>query len=362
VAHERAPWPLPHSLAPTSAMIDRAARSIRTRARLQQSSTNSTRRDLRTLRAAHRAGRSWSNFLLAYQNRDDRRIAEAVSATGCIARHRAGARTARRLPETRRNRVARASGWSRRTGTICAPSVRISGAGSRRCARLDIDLHVVHLGPREDGRHPNDFAARAPHFPPVWPGSWTASSRRRARSTSTWRSFRNLAWIQRLFAAAAAGRGASRSGWPGGTRSRRDCRSVSHYLSCGEMEPAGATAVLSGIAVRLLPGIGTRFELPASVRSTCAAAPNSGLPAGPLAIVPQSIFKVLPHNDAIYARLLDARGDLRIAFFGADPGEDAARFRRRLRDRRRRPGRGAPAVPARAVARRLSWRRWAPAT
>ena len=52
------------------------------------------------------------------------------------------------------------------------------------------------------------------------------------------------------------------------------------------------------------PALRTRYEL--------------GLPEGRLAVVPQSIFKVLPDNDPIYARLLDGDGTLRLAFFGAD--------------------------------------------
>ncbi len=277
---------------------------------------------------------AWSNFLLAYQNRDDLELQNRFGdwlhrATTVLGRELAP------LPETRRPGRSRV-GLVSANWHLCTVGSYF-GRWIEALSRLDIDLHVVHLGPREDAGT-DDFAARAPHFHRFGPDVDRFVAQTRALDLDL-AIFPELGMIQRLFAAAAAG--VARAQWMAwGHPVTSGLPTVSHYLSCGEMEPAGAQRFYRE-QLRLLPGIGTRYELPA--RPDVRSRAELGLPAGPLAIVPQSIFKVLPHNDAIYSRLLDARGDLRIAFFGADPTEDAARFRQRLRE----------AVGARAAERLL---------
>ncbi|MBK7042415.1 MAG: hypothetical protein IPH50_01045 [Rhodanobacteraceae bacterium] len=131
---------------------------------------------------------------------------------------------------------------------------------------------------------------------------------------------------QRLFAAAASGLG--RQQWTAwGHPVTTGLPRVSHFLTCGDMEPVNAQSAYRETLLPL-PGLGTRFALPAlPVRRSRS---DLGLPEGRLAVVPQSIFKVLPDNDAIYARLLDGDGDLNLVLFGADLTADAARFRARL--------------------------------
>ncbi len=265
---------------------------------------------------------AWSNFLLAYQNRDDL----ALQSRFGDWLHRATTVLGRELapqPETRRPGRPRV-GLVSANWHLCTVGSYF-GRWIEALARLDIDLHVVHLGPREDAGT-DDFAARAPHFHRFGPDVDRFIAQTRALDLDL-AIFPELGMIQRLFAAAAAG--VARAQWMAwGHPVTSGLPTVSHYLSCGEMEPVGAQRFYRE-QLRLLPGIGTRYTLP--VRPDARSRDELGLPSGPLAIVPQSIFKVLPHNDAIYARLLDARGDLRIAFFGADPTEDAARFRQRLR-------------------------------
>jgi predicted O-linked N-acetylglucosamine transferase (SPINDLY family) len=276
----------------------------------------------------------WSNFLLAYHGRDDRRLQSQFGDWMHLATAVLG-RELPRLPERRRNgrtRVGLVSGnWYHCTvGSYFGHWIEV-------LARMDIDLHLVQFGPREDGQT-RTFAARVPHFHLIGPDLEGFIAQVRALDLDL-AIFPELGMDQRLFTAAAAG--LARQQWMAwGHPVTSGLPLVSHYLSCGDMEPANATSAYRE-SLLPLPGLGTRFELPE--RPQHRARSELGMPAGPLAIVPQSIFKVLPHNDAIYARLLDARGDLRIAFFGAGPGEDAARFRRRL----------STAVGARAAERLL---------
>ena len=265
---------------------------------------------------------AWSNFLLAYQNRDD---LELQTRFGDWL-HRAATVLGRELPPLpERRRPGRP-----RIGLVSA-NWHLCTVGSyfgrwiEALSAIDADLHVVHLGPREDAGT-EDFAARAPHFHRFGPDVDRFVAQTRALDLDL-AVFPELGMIQRLFTAAAAG--VARRQWMAwGHPVTSGLPTVSHYLSCAEMEPDGAQDGYRE-TLRLLPGIGTRYALPAKpgVRERAAL----GLPEGPLAIVPQSIFKVLPTNDAVYAQLLDARGDLRIAFFGADPTIDAAQFRARLR-------------------------------
>lgn len=265
---------------------------------------------------------AWSNFLLAYQNRDD---LELQTRFGDWL-HRAATVLGRELPPLPdRRRPGRP-----RIGLVSA-NWHLCTVGSyfgrwiEALSAVDAELHVVHLGPREDAGT-EDFAARAPHFHRFGPDVDRFVAQTRALDLDL-AIFPELGMIQRLFAAAAAG--VARAQWMAwGHPVTSGLPTVSHYLSCAEMEPEHAQRVYRE-SLRLLPGIGTRYALPAKPALRDRAA--LGLPEGPLAIVPQSIFKVLPSNDPIYAHLLDARGDLRIAFFGADPTVDASQFRARLR-------------------------------
>lgn len=264
---------------------------------------------------------AWSNFLLAYHGRDDRELQSRFGdwlylATSILGRDIPRLRE-RRLPGRMRVGLVSAN-WHR--CTVGAYFGRWIDALS--CA--DFDLHVVHLGPRSDA-DTDAFAARAKHFHRLGPEVDRFIADVRAIDLDL-AIFPELGMDQRLFAAAAAG--LARQQWMAwGHPVTSGIPNVSHYLSCGDMEPANASQHYRE-RLLLLPGIGTRYALPP--RPTHRRRSELGLPEGPLAIVPQSIFKVLPGNDAVYARLLDGQGDLRIAFFGAERTADANRFRDRL--------------------------------
>jgi len=103
---------------------------------------------------------------------------------------------------------------------------------------------------------------------------------------------------------------------------------VDVFLTSGVMEPDAAA---NDYTERLLalPGIGTRYRPPALPRDASRA--RFGLPEGvPLFLCPQSLFKIHPDNDALFARVLAAVPEGRlVAFEGRDPTL-TAKFRARV--------------------------------
>ncbi len=79
---------------------------------------------------------------------------------------------------------------------------------------------------------------------------------------------------------------------------------IDWYLTCGAMEPEGAEGHYTERLERL-PGIGTRYARPGAASSKSRA--ELGLPGeGTLYLCPQSLFKVHPDNDALFAEVLAA--------------------------------------------------------
>jgi CRISPR-associated protein Csy1 len=83
---------------------------------------------------------------------------------------------------------------------------------------------------------------------------------------------------------------------------------IDWFISCAEMEPADAQAHYSE-RLALLPGLGTRYSRPRG--ETTGTRADFGIPEDRTAyLVPQSIFKIHPDNDALIAQVLarDPRG------------------------------------------------------
>ncbi|MEO7742702.1 MAG: tetratricopeptide repeat protein [Usitatibacter sp.] len=83
---------------------------------------------------------------------------------------------------------------------------------------------------------------------------------------------------------------------------------VDWFISSGAMEPADAQAHYSE-RLALLPGLGTRYGIP--VASAAETRADFGIPEERTAyLVPQSLFKIHPDNDALIAEVLagDPRG------------------------------------------------------
>ena len=103
---------------------------------------------------------------------------------------------------------------------------------------------------------------------------------------------------------------------------------VDYFLSCDAMEPPGAQAHYSEVLVRL-PGIGTRYARPGPPSAKSRG--ELGLPeTGPLLLCPQSLFKIHPDNDGLFARILATDPAARLVFFRDHDEPLTDHFRRRL--------------------------------
>jgi CRISPR-associated protein Csy1 len=100
------------------------------------------------------------------------------------------------------------------------------------------------------------------------------------------------------------------------------------FLTCGEMEPEGAQAHYTERLVPL-PGIGTRYGRPAAA-STQSRSELGLPPSGHLYLCPQSLFKIHPDNDALFARVLAADPEGRLVFFRDHDEPITGHFRDRL--------------------------------
>ncbi len=77
---------------------------------------------------------------------------------------------------------------------------------------------------------------------------------------------------------------------------------IDWFISCAGMEPEGGEAHYSE-RLATLPGLGTRYGVPAADRS--GTREDFGIPPGATAyLVPQSLFKIHPENDALIAEVL----------------------------------------------------------
>ena len=102
------------------------------------------------------------------------------------------------------------------------------------------------------------------------------------------------------------------SGW--GHPDTTGLPNIDWFVSCEAMEPEGADQHYSE-RLALLPGLGTRYAIPA--RDDRGTRADFGLPDDrTIYLVPQSLFKIHPDNDAIIAEVL-ARDERGIALFFA---------------------------------------------
>jgi CRISPR-associated protein Csy1 len=100
------------------------------------------------------------------------------------------------------------------------------------------------------------------------------------------------------------------------------------FITCEAMEPAQARAHYTEPLVRL-PGIGTRYErlaIPAG-----ATREGFGLPPDRvLLLCPQSLWKIHPDNDALFAELLAANPDALLLLFNGRHPAITEQFMRRI--------------------------------
>ena len=103
---------------------------------------------------------------------------------------------------------------------------------------------------------------------------------------------------------------------------------IDGFLSCAAMEPEGADLHYTEKLLRL-PGIGTRFRrqtLPAPIEREAYSLPRDAT----LLLCPQSLFKIHPDNDALFARVLVANPRAMLVLFAGRHRAVTDQFMRRL--------------------------------
>ncbi len=269
-------------------------------------------------------GASWTNFYLAYQGRNDRELQSRYGDFVCGVL-RAG------VPEFSAPRPAPRRKGRLRVGFLsnfffnCTVG-RYFASWITGLDRDRFETVVFYTNPwvADDTRA---IAAAADRFHHVAGFAPLAIARRVAAEELDVLVFPELGMHAETFALAALRLAPVQvAGWGHPTTS--GLATVDAWLSCGEMEPEGAEDAYRERLVRL-PGIGTRYARPTTSSTKDRAA--LGLPAeGTLYLCPQSLFKIHPDNDELFARVLagDPRG--RLVFFGYRDGPVTQDFRRRL--------------------------------
>ena len=267
----------------------------------------------------------FSNFLLAYQGEDDLVLQRRY---GAIADRlvRTGA------PEWAQTLPARNPAGGRIKVGFASSFFRDGTAGRyfehwiTELPRERFEVFVYHLLPGTDSLAQR-LAARADHFRHcAWWRPSQLAPRIRADTLDVL-VYPELGMSAVTFALAALRLAPLQcAGW--GHPVTTGLATVDVYFSSAVMEPADAAAHYSERLVTL-PGIGTRYG--ASSAPTDATRERFGLPAGlPLLLCPQSLFKIHPDNDALFARVLaESPRAVLVGFEGRDP-RLTAKFRARL--------------------------------
>ena len=251
------------------------------------------------------------NFLLAYQGEDDLALQRAYS--GFLAHLARAARPelcAPRRPSFdggRRLRVGFASGIFRDCTAGRYFERWITGLDPRRFERF-----VYHTAPVSD-----DFTQRiarsSEHFATLRQGDADTATRIAADDLDVLVQPEVGMTPQSYLLAALRLAAVQIAGWghpvtTGGVE-------MDHYLTCAAMEPPEAARHYSERLIAL-PGPGVDYAMPAPPAPVARAA--LGLPEGRrLYVCPQSLFKVHPDMDALFARLLAADEEGLLLFFQA---------------------------------------------
>ncbi len=268
----------------------------------------------------------WSNFLLAYHGGGDRVLQERYAGiVAGLLRGRAPEWVGAVPPRPRagsRIRVGFASTFFR-DGTVG----RYFERWITDLPRDTFDVHVYHLAPGFDAvaQRLAQAAARF-HRCPGWPPSRVAPLiRADALDVLVYPELGMGAVTFALAALRLAPLQCAAWGHPVTTGHA----TIDVFFSSAAMEPANAAADYTERLVTL-PGIGTRYRAPEVPED--ATRVRFGLPDDrPLLLCPQSLFKIHPDNDALFARVLAAAPDaLLVCFEGADRRLTAA-YAARLR-------------------------------
>jgi CRISPR-associated protein Csy1 len=273
-------------------------------------------------------GLRWVNFFLAYQGRDDRGLqrryaAVAAAAVDAVA-PRWRAPLARRSLRGKRVRVGFASAFFH-TGT-CG---RYFKSWITDLDRERFEVFVYHLWPGIDDIS-QAIATRADRF-----RTFAANRARPSVVAPAIRGdeldvlvYTELGMDVTTFGLAAL-RLAPRQYTAWGHPVTTGHATIDAFLSCAAMESPDAQHHYSELLV-LLPGIGTRYERP--ILPTSGSREQFSLPADrTLLLCPQSLWKIHPDNDRLFAEILAANPRAILVFFGGWHPAPIDRFMQRLK-------------------------------
>ena len=267
----------------------------------------------------------WSNFLLAYQGDDDKPLqSRFASIVHELVKSRA--------PDWLRPLSPRVRAGSRVKVGFLSTLFRDSTFGRYfeswivDLPRSDFEIYVYHLLPGIDPLA-SRLAARADHFRhcPWWRPSQLAP-RIRADALDVL-VYPELGMGTVPFALAALRLAPLQcAGW--GHPVTTGHPTIDVFFSAEAMESSeGATHYTERLVT--LPGIGTRYNAPQVPAD--ATRERMGLPSrGPLLLCPQSLFKIHPDNDALFARLMRELPEASLVCLeGRDP-QLSAQYQNRL--------------------------------
>ena len=272
-------------------------------------------------------GVRWTNFFLAYQGRNDRALQEKYAALVAraieIAAPRWRAPITRRTFTERRVRVGFASAFLH-VGT-CG---RYFKSWVTDLQRDRFEVFVYHLFPGMD-EVASEIALRAEHF-----REFGGSKARPSTVAPVIRGddldvlvYPELGMDWTSFALAAL-RLAPRQYAAWGHPVTTGHPTIDAFFTCAAMEPEGAGAHYTEPLIRL-PGFGTRYEKPGTPAG--ATRLELGLPEGrTLLLCPQSLFKIHPDNDALFAEILAENPNALLILFAGRHPAITDQFMRRL--------------------------------
>lgn len=251
----------------------------------------------------------WTNFLLAYQGEDDRALQARYGdiVAGVVAQ---------RVPRYAQRIAARAAPERIRVGFVSA-FLRDGTVGRyferwiTDLPRERFDVHVYALSPDADALTAR-LAARADAFHrcPRWrPAQVAARVRADALDVLV---YPELGMDTTTFALAPQRLAPVQcAAW--GHPVTTGLATIDAFVSVAAMEPAGAQSHYRE-PLALLPGLGTRYGLPDVPAD--GTREQFGLPDdAPLLLCPQSLFKIHPDNDALFARVLAAAPKAQLVLF-----------------------------------------------
>ncbi|MDQ6621177.1 MAG: tetratricopeptide repeat protein [Pseudomonadota bacterium] len=272
-------------------------------------------------------GLRWTNFFLAYQGRNDRELQERYARLAAGAIENAVVSWAHPMPRApvagRRIRIGFASAFLH-VGTVG----RYFRSWMTELPRERFELYIYHLWPGMD-EIARSISERADYFR-TFGGS---EARPSVVAPAIQRDGLDILVYPELgmdvssFALAAL-RLAPRQYAAWGHPVTTGHRTIDRYITCESMEAADASEQYSE-PLLMLPGIGTQYtrpEVPDDVSREAFNLPHDRT----LLLCPQSLFKIHPENDDLFARVLESNPRAMLVLFAGRHPAITDQYMRRL--------------------------------